>query len=280
MSRVSTTMWLAGALALAWLALPALPDATACTKSRFGGQMSSCHGEIGWTYDRGAGVFTRGGKPSSVTSGGVRYYYEYGVRCEQGVNCLAALSCGPGGYRYNVAVYLVLVDGTRAADPIRYDTVCVYPEATVPLASVTAAAHEELRKRLAAPSIISAPPGKTLVNIITIYYTPVGEPQTLTVSLPVPGALTATPTYAWDFGDGQAATGAGLAYQSPDDPNRLPGKYLGPVWRTAGIKHVTLTATWTVDFRLGSETVPLAPIVFTATEDKTVATARAVLVNQ
>ena len=214
-----------------------------------------------------------------MLNNGIHYHYEYRSRCEQGVNCLAALSCGPGGYRFNVTVYLERPDGGYGPDALRYDTVCVYPEATVPLAAVTQAAHEELRKRLAAPGIVSAPPGKTLVNIITIYYTSVGEPQTLTVSLPVPGAITATPTYAWNFGDGQAATGAGLAYQSPDDPNRLPGKYLGPVWRTAVVKHVTLTATWAVDFQLGSETVSLAPIVFTATEDKTVATARAVLVN-
>lgn len=82
------------------------------------------------------------------------------------------------------------------------------------------------------------------------------------------------------MGDGQSATGVGLAYQSPDDPNRLPSKYLGPVWRTPGVKNVTLTVTWSVLFSMNGVNVPLDPIVFTATEDKTVATARAVRVNR
>jgi hypothetical protein len=72
-----------------------------------------------------------------------------------------------------------------------------------------------------------------------------------------------------------------MAYQYPDDPAKLPGKYLGPVWRTGGTKHVTLTVTWRVRFMLdGLVDVPLEPIVFTASGDKTVATARAVLVNR
>ncbi|MEI2649178.1 MAG: hypothetical protein V9G15_09290 [Dermatophilaceae bacterium] len=43
---------------------------------------------------------------------------------------------------------------------------------------------------------------------------------------------------------------------------------------------MTLTVTWRVTFRLeGVIDVPLAPIVMTATEDKPIATARAVLVR-
>jgi hypothetical protein len=44
---------------------------------------------------------------------------------------------------------------------------------------------------------------------------------------------------------------------------------------------VTVTVTWRVQFRLdGVLDVPLAPIVFTASADKVIATARAVLVNE
>ena len=41
-----------------------------------------------------------------------------------------------------------------------------------------------------------------------------------------------------------------MAYQYPDDPAKLPGKYLGPGWRTGSTKHVTLTVTWRVRFML------------------------------
>lgn len=150
------------------------------------------------------------------------------------------------------------------------------------MAQVTATAHEELRKRIVAPTIGSAPLGqKTLINIITIYHTQRQPEPRLEITQPAPGSITATPEYRWDFGDGQTALGPGLAYTPPDDPTRLPGKYLGPTWTTPGIKHVTLTVTWRVVFRLeGITSIPLDPIVLTATEDKHAVTARAVLVNR
>ncbi len=146
---------------------------------------------------------------------------------------------------------------------------------------MAAAAHEEIRKRISAATLASAPAGKTLINIITIYSTtPQPEPR-IDITTPVPGSIVAVPEYRWDFGDGLTAVGPGLPYQAGDDPAKLPGKYLGPIWRTGGTKHVTLTVTWRVRFLLeGLVDVPLAPIVFTATEDKQVATARAVLVNR
>ncbi len=262
-----------------WMVAPTV-RANACPDTLFGGRASTCHSTIAWTYDRSAGVFASGGQAPSMVSQGVQYHLEYRSRCERGANCTAALTCAPGGYRYNVALHTMFPDGTWNALPSSFDTICVYPDRSVPVADVTAAAHEELRRRIPAPSINSAPSGKTLVNIITIYHTNDPGPQRVTTTLPVPGSISATPSYAWDFGDGLSASGAGTAYEDPDDPNRLPGKYLGPTWRTAGVKHVTLTVTWRVVFQLDGESVTLAPIVMTAHEEKTVATARGVLVTR
>lgn len=273
--RIPRMAW-ATALATLGFLVPA-PRAAACEKGLFDGWASSCPTGIGWRYDRG--TFTRGGQPPTVVTSGVTYHYEYRTRCENGVNCMAARACDPGGYRYNVNMYVVRPDGTYGPEPDLRDTVCLFPEVTIPVAAVTAAVHEQIRKRLTTPTITSAPAGKTLVNIITIYHTTDQRQQRISITTPVPGSITATPEYQWDFGDGQSATGVGLAYQSPDDPNQLPGKYLGPVWKTPGVKHVTLTITWRVVFSMDGATVPLDPIVLTATEDKTVATARAVLVN-
>jgi hypothetical protein len=212
---------------------------------------------------------------------GLRYSYERFVRCEANLDCAAMHTCDGGGLRYNVRVWLLRHDGTRENVPAVQDTVCVYPEKVVPAAEVSALAHEEIRKRISAPTLTSAPPGKTLVNIITVYSTNRQPEPRIDITTPVPGSIVAMPEYRWDFGDGQTALGPGLQWSAPDDPNKLPGKYLGPVWRTSGIKHVTLTVTWRVRFQLqGVIDVPLEPIVFTATEDKQVMTARAVLVNQ
>ncbi len=194
---------------------------------------------------------------------------------------MAAHTCDAGGLRFNVDAWLLRPDGTRENVPPVQDTVCVYPEKVVPAAEVSALAHEEIRKRISAPTLTSAPPGKTLVNIITVYSTNRQPEPRIDVTTPVPGSIGAVPEYRWDFGDGQTALGPGLQWSAPDDPNKLPGKYLGPVWRTSGIKHVTLTVTWRVRFQLqGVIDVPLEPIVFTVTEDKQVMTARAVLVNR
>jgi hypothetical protein len=101
------------------------------------------------------------------------------------------------------------------------------------------------------------------------------------VTTPVPGSIVATPEYGWEFGDGLTAMGPGVAYNPPDDPAQLPGKYLGPIWRKPGVKHVTLTVTWRVRFTLeGVTDVSLDPIVFSVGENKTVVTARAILVTR
>lgn len=94
------------------------------------------------------------------------------------------------------------------------------------------------------------------------------------------GGVSRARAYTWDFDDGLIGVGPGLAYQTGDSPSKLPGKYLGATYVSGGLKHVVLTVTWSVRFRLeGVIDVPLAPIVFTAAADKQIATARAVLVN-
>ena len=80
--------------------------------------------------------------------------------------------------------------------------------------------------------------------------------------------------------DGRTGIGPGTPFTETHLPSRSPGYYLGATYTTPGTKHVTLTVTWRVTFRLeGVTDIPLTPITMTATEDKQVATARAVLVN-
>ena len=89
-----------------------------------------------------------------------------------------------------------------------------------------------------------------------------------------------SPNTPGNFDDGRTGIGPGTPFTETHLPSRSPGYYLGATYTTPGTKHVTLTVTWRVTFRLeGVTDIPLTPIIMTATEDKQVATARAVLVN-
>ena len=165
----------------------------------------------------------------------------------------------------------------RAADP---HVGVEYPGTSVPVAVVEAAVREELVKRIPQPSVTSAPSGQSVVNFFTIFSTQPSPEQAITFTNPVPGEVRAVPEYSWDFGDGIKGMGPGTAFNPAILPSRNPGYYLGATYAKPGTKHVTLTVTWRVTFRLeGVIDVPLAPIVMTATEDKPIATARAVLVR-
>jgi len=267
--------WAVGACLLA-------PASRACTTSDFASEASSCNHTLKWRYDRAARAFVQ----DATVRGdeGPSYVYEVNERCAEGVDCGAARTCltlaGQDGRRYRSLGYLLLPGGSRADVPPIVTTVCVYPGRSVPLSVVEVAAHEEVRKRLSQPTVTSSPPGRSLVGLLTIFSTPAQPEPSIAITQPVPGEVRARPAYSWDFGDGLAGLGPGVPYQQGDVPSRLPGKYLGATYGSAGVKHVTLTVTWGVQFRLeGVLEVPLAPVVFTATQDKDVATARAVLVG-
>lgn len=258
------------------------PASAACSASVFQGEGRSCDRAISWRFDGQARAFVNDG--SYIGELGPHYEYRIQDRCGEGVDCGAAHTCpvanGQPGRRYQAVAYLLNDSGARADVPPNMTTVCLYAGQTVPLATVEAAAHEEIRKRLTPPIVTSAPPGRSLVGLLTIYSTTPQPEPSIDITQPVPGEIRATPAYTWDFGDGLTGVGPGLAYQAGDLPSKLPGKYLGATYRAAGVKHVTLTVTWSVRFRLeGVLDVPLAPIVFTATQDKQVDTARAVLVR-
>jgi len=257
----------------------------ACVESRFGMVGATCGQQLLWRYDDSSRTFVSEDRIVNPRDSGIRYDYQLNERCEEGVDCGAAVfTCSPSstgeGRRYQSTAYVLLPGGSRADVPPIVTTVCVYPGRSVPLSVVEVAAHEEVRKRLSQPTVTSSPPGRSLVGLLTIFSTPAQPEPSIAITQPVPGEVRARPAYSWDFGDGLAGLGPGVPYQQGDVPSRLPGKYLGATYGRAGVKHVTLTVTWGVQFRLeGVLEVPLAPIVFTATQDKDVATARAVLVG-
>ena len=261
------------------------PSASACSTSGFGYRASSCDQDLQWRYDYASRDFRKDGVVRPGTSDGRAYEYELNDRCGETVDCGAAvLPCpdlnGLPGRMYQAWAFLLTPSGVREAVPATITNVCQYPSVRVPLAVVEAAVREELVKRIPQPSVTSAPPGQSVVNFFTIFSTQPRPEQAITFTNPVPGEVRAVPEYSWDFGDGIKGMGPGTAFNPAILPSRNPGYYLGATYAKPGTKHVTLTVTWRVTFRLeGVTDVPLAPIVMTATEDKPIATARAVLVR-
>ena len=257
-----------------------------CAVSAYGSTARSCGRALEWSYDAASRTLVqRAATVGSLDSDGKRLDYVIGSRCEQGVMCGAsAFTCprldGRNGIRYRAFAFALDASGNRIYPPLGDASVCEYPGRSVPLAVVEAAAHEEIRKRIPSPSVVSSPPGQSVVNLFTIFSTVPAAEQAITFTTPVPGEVRAVPEYAWDFGDGLTGVGPG----KPFDPGVLPSKnrgyYLGATYAKPGSKHVTVTVTWRVTFRLeGVTSVPLAPIVMTASEDKPIATAKAVLVR-
>ena len=97
--------------------------------------------------------------------------------------------------------------------------VCVYRGRAVPMAAVVAAVRQALVKAVGRPRVAVQPPGgRTLVNLPVVYSAPVQHETTLEVTVPVPGAITADPSYGWDLGGGQRGSGPGHPYTQAVDP--------------------------------------------------------------
>lgn len=259
--------------------------ASACETTYFGGEVTTCRATLGWTYDVRTRAFQREGVRDADPSA-PRFEYVISSRCgDTGVDCGAsAVPCpdvdGSPGRMFQAISYLLTAAGVRAGTPSTLRNVCLYADRSVPLSAVQAAVHEELRKRIPSPSVTSAPPGVSLVNLLTIFSTTPAAEQAIAFAQPVPGEVRAVPEYTWDFGDGIRGVGPGKPFTSSVLPSKNPEYYTGAKYTQPGTKHVTLTVTWRVTFRLeGVQDIPLEPIVMTASEDKQIATARGVLVN-
>lgn len=129
-------------------------------------------------------------------------------------------------------------------------TVCFGPGDLVPVGVVEREVANEVRRYVHLPPAVihTAPRGRTLVNLPTVFWVTERTPGPLTVT--IDGAsvtIRVRPVdFRWDFGDGQAASsGAGRPYTPAVDPAVDPAHYLTHVYRqTSELSHVTLTVFW------------------------------------
>ena len=147
------------------------------------------------------------------------------------------------------------------------------------MADVVAAVRQELVKDVGRPVISVQPATAGLIGLPILFSAPPQHTTTLTITQPLPGAITAVPAYSWDLGDGQSGTGPGHRYSQPMDPTdpSTNGYYVEGTYTQTGRHPVRLTLTWQASIHLGPAVggldVDLDPITFTTTATATTVSA-------
>ncbi len=159
------------------------------------------------------------------------------------------------------------------------EAICVYEGKSVPMADVVAAVRDELVKQVGRPTVAVQPATRGLVHWPMLFSAPAQHTTQLAIQRPLAGAITAVPTYVWDLGSGQTATGAGHRYAEGMDPrsSATDGYYVKGVYDRPGVHQVQVQLTWAASIHLGAGAgaldVDLDPIVFTAGGSATVVSA-------
>jgi len=251
-----------------------------------------------YSYDRGRRVFV-GASRVAVTGGAPGVVFEVaevvdcglagppgagGVADAGPVDCVRARCPAPTA---GVVGRWVLVYSRQTAPvaQLRWTQVgrrCVVTTPDIPLAAVTAAVGEHLRKVVGITGPVVQPGQVTLVAFPTIVSTPDPGATGFAIAVPLPGAVAVTPSFGWTFTDpdGTTTTGTGAGRLYDGTLPSTPGYYLTHPFTHPGTATVAVTETWT-----GTVTVPgvgpvaLDPLVLTRTAQLTVKENRPVLIG-
>ena len=170
-----------------------------------------------------------------------------------------------------------------AADPgaggwRRRPVTCIGAQRRWSLAELTAIARQYLAERVSRPEALLEPPNGGITRLPVIAHTPPAGPVGFAVTRPVPGRLSATPAYRWDFGEGPTREGPGRAYDGTS-PTGNPDYYVAYPYTSTGTKRVSLRMTWTATFAVAGLRIPLEDITFTDTATIDIRQARSILVD-
>jgi hypothetical protein len=162
-------------------------------------------------------------------------------------------------------------------------TQCVPGERRVDLADVEAEILrivEDKFRQIAEPEIVLAPQASGLVNLPVLAWTEDPGPVTLEIEQPLPGVISASPTYEWLWSNGTTATGPGRPYSPAMSPTDDSSSYVSSVFEQRGEASVALTVTWRGTVTVpGVPAVDISPLVYTASAGLPIEEARSVLVD-
>ena len=234
----------------------------------------------GYRYTYANGVFYGGTPPREVTKDGsgnpIEVFYvpactgnsidENGI--STGLMCPGAVLLCRSTRGVMMWIYTRPV-GSKMI-PVRTGQKCMNPPVMIPLGDVQSAIVRYLRERhLPKPIISTAPPGgRGLVNLTLLFWTQDAAAVHLDITVPLPARLTATPSYAWNFGDGTVGPDdPGTPYQDGVLPGKNPGYYaVTHAYAASGAVTATVTVTWRATFTVPGidQTFAVPAIVFTA----------------
>jgi hypothetical protein len=136
----------------------------------------------------------------------------------------------------------------------------------------------EFRQALVEQPVITLNPSpRGLVHLPVIASVEELQPVGFPVTNPVPGEVTGTPSYSWDFGEGTKRDGTGRAYDGTL-PSEKPDYYIAHAYHTRGARTVTLAVEWQGVFTVAGIQVPLEPIEITYPNPVEIVEARSQLV--
>jgi hypothetical protein len=169
--------------------------------------------------------------------------------------------------------------GIDAGHWVRAASECAAASGGVDVAAALVAVRQQLEERLPRPAFTFQPAGGAIVQLPVIVAAVRHADAGLDVTVPVPGRLAATASYAWRFGDEATASGPGRLYDGTS-PTRHPEHYVAHTYRRPGGSTVTLTVTWNATFTLADGTrFRLAPLRFSTTRALGVYATRSELVS-
>jgi hypothetical protein len=277
-------MWFVALLSSAALMLVPFHPAVAVVPSLDGDNGGDGPTYSGDVCDNGFGITgedpggTSGGSDGSASTSDVDYVpagptYEYDKvpACmanqpgENGVDALcgaATISCARGELRW--MVYRRIEGGDGPWEP--QGTQCLGPGEDVvpPEPQVTEADVVDAAEAAAPDSEVHVEPAtESYVNVPNNFYAD-SDAQTVTVEVlgEVIAVRFAPQRYAWDFGDGGTATGAGVEGAEVGSPGAVEHRY-----RRGGEYGITLTRTFTVSFTLPSGDAVTVPGEISSTSD-------------
>ena len=269
------------------IAMPGTALAADSTWGTGGGSYTTSSG-IGWQYSAEEQAFYRTPTSVAVDAGGPDLQWSFVPACEGNTPGGAFAACS--------AAVCTTADGeagvvfwtfSRPVTPADSDwslsgTQCMLGEERVDLADVEAEIRriiEDRFREIARPTVTLAPPNGGLVNLPVLAWTQDAGEVTLSFEQPLPGTVTASPSYEWAWSNGSVSYGPGIPYSDGVSPTRAPDRYVHTVFDEDGDASVELTVTWS-----GAVTVPglppvdIAPLVYSAPAAFDVREARSQLV--
>jgi hypothetical protein len=272
--------------------------AASCEHRALSGQASACTCQrLAWKYDPRSRTFSQDTKITATDDpDGKKYIYRLIATCSGNTGgtvdllCRHATSCpvltAADGQKLRAtrwqAMRALKARPGAAQLPLQPfgEPVCVYQGRAVPMAAVVAAVRQRLVKEVGRPRILIQPPGgRVLVNWPVLFSAPAQHRTALAITAPLPGAISAEPSYVWDLGGGQHGVGAGHPYRPSVDPLSAgaSGYYVSGIYHRPGPVTATLTLTWDATITLGAGpgalSVQLDPITFTSTATSTAVSA-------